>query len=55
MPYNPHFSSENQNLLQEEIHTLMEKQAVQKVPAQTKGFYSSMFMVPKKGCRKLST
>ena len=48
MPYNPHFSSENQTLLQEEIHTLLEKQAIQKVPAQTKGFYSSIFMVPKK-------
>jgi len=48
MPYNPHFSSENQTLLQEEIHTLLEKQAIQKVPTQTKGFYSSIFMVPKK-------
>jgi len=28
MPYNHHFSSENQNLLQEEIHALLEKQAV---------------------------
>ena len=26
---------------------LLEKQAVQKVPASTKGFYSNMFMVPK--------
>jgi len=25
MPYNPHFLSENQTLLQEEIHTLLEK------------------------------
>ena len=48
MPYNHHFSSGNQTLLQEEIHTLLEKQAIQLVPAQTKGFYSSIFMVPKK-------
>jgi len=32
-PYNPHFSPENQTLLQEEIHTLLEKQAIQLFPA----------------------
>jgi len=36
-PYNLYFSLEA--LLQEEIHTLLEKQAIQKVPALKKGFY----------------
>ena len=48
IPHSPHFSSENQTLLQEEIQTLLEKQAIEIVPLQTMGFYSSMFMVSKK-------
>ena len=45
---NPHLSSENQTLLQEEIHTLLEKHAIQKVLADTEYFYSSMLWYPRK-------
>ena len=48
LPHPPHLSTTEISLLEEEIQMLLEKQAVQKVPASTKGFYSNMFMVPKK-------
>jgi len=35
-------------LLKEEIEALLSKQAIQEAPASLKGFYFSMFMVPKK-------
>jgi len=47
-PYNPHYSEREQTLLKEELEALLTKQAVQRVPTSQKGFYSNMFMVPKK-------
>ena len=34
--------------LEEEIQTLVQKQAVQELPVTTKGYYSNMFILPKK-------
>ena len=48
LPHPPHLPTREASLLEEEIQLLLEKQAVQEVPASTKGFYSNMFMVPKK-------
>ena len=48
LPNNPHFSRREQTLLKEEIEALLSKQAIQEVPTSLRGFYSSMFMVPKK-------
>ena len=48
LPHPPHLPTRVASLLKEEIQLLLEKQAVQEVPASTKGFYSNMFMAPKK-------
>ncbi len=43
--------AENANVLREEIHFLLLKEAIQKVPAKesNKGFFSQYFLIPKKG------
>ena len=48
LPHPPHLPTREASLLEEEIQLLLEKQVVQEVPASTKGFYSNIFMVPKK-------
>ena len=47
-PYTPHLPTRELAFLEDEIQTLVQKQAVQEVPVTTKGYYSNMFMVPKK-------
>ncbi|MGH2638358.1 MAG: hypothetical protein ACRDF4_03600, partial [Rhabdochlamydiaceae bacterium] len=58
-----HLSMEDQSLVTSEVESLLIKQAIEPVPAQnTKGFYSQLFVVPKKDgkhrpvidCRKLN-
>ena len=47
-PPTPHLSSEDTAVLEEEIKSLLQKQAVCQIPPPVKGFYSNMFIVPKK-------
>jgi len=45
----PHFSAEQQSLLQGEVQALLDKGAIVPVPQQEEGgFYSSLFLIPKK-------
>jgi len=48
LPPTPHLSSEDLAALEEEIQSLLQKQAVCQIPPLVKGFYSNMFIVPKK-------
>jgi len=47
-PSNPHLSSEDIAVLEEETQSLLQKQAISQIPAPAEGFYSNMFIVPKK-------
>jgi len=47
-PGNPHMSTEDSTILEEEIISLLQKQAICQIPASTEGFYSNMLTVPKK-------
>ena len=47
-PCNPHLSSKEAAVLEEEIQSLLQKQAICQIPTPTGGFYSNMFIVPKK-------
>ena len=47
-PYNPYFCIEDAAILEEEIQSLLQKQAICQIPAPTEGLYSNMFIVPKK-------
>ena len=46
-PHNP--PPGDVTVLEEEIKSLLQKQAIQQVPTSAEGFYSNMFLVPKKG------
>ena len=48
-PHSPHLPSGDVIVLEEEIHSLLEKQVIQQIPTSAEGFYSNMFLVPKKG------
>ena len=48
-PHNPHLSPKDQSALEDEVKALLQKQAIQHLPIAPIGFYSNMFMVPKKG------
>ena len=48
-PHSPHLPSGDVIVLEEEIHSLLQKQAIQQIPSSAEGFYSNMFLVPKKG------
>ena len=48
-PHNPHLSSKDQSALEDEVKALLQKQAIQHLSNVPTGFYSNMFMVPKKG------
>ena len=45
----PSLGREQVKVLEEEIHNLLQKQAIQHCPHKSLGYYSSMFVVPKKG------
>jgi len=47
-PPTPHLSSEDIAVLEEETLPLLQKQAISQIPSPVKGFYSNMFIVPKK-------
>jgi len=47
-PCTPHLSTEDAVILEEEIQSLLQKQAICQIPAPAEGFYSNMFIVPKK-------
>ena len=44
----PHLSPEDTAIMEEEIQSLLQKQAISQIPTAIKGFYSNMFIVPKK-------
>ena len=48
-PHSPHLPSGDVIVLEEEIHSSLQKQAIQQIPSSAEGFYSNMFLVPKKG------
>ena len=48
-PHSPHLTSGDVIVLEEEIHSLLQKQVIQQIPSSAEGFYSNMFLVPKKG------
>ena len=48
-PHSPHLPSEDVIVLEEEIHSSLQKQAIQQIPFSAEGFFSNMFLVPKKG------
>jgi len=47
-PPTPHLSSEDMAALEEEIQSLLRKQSICQIPSPVKGFYSNMFIVPKR-------
>ena len=53
-PYQPHppralhHSTEEEGLMQEEIQSMLDKQAIEKAPPRGRGFLSTLFLVPKK-------
>ena len=47
-PHSPHLPLGDVMILEEEIHSLLQKQAIQQIPSSAEGFYSNMFLVPKK-------
>ena len=47
-PCNPHMSAEDAAMLEEEIQSLLQKQAICQISVPTEEFYSNMFIVPKK-------
>ena len=49
LPHCPRLPHEDQIALEDEIKSLLQKQAIQHLPTPPLGFYSNMFMVPKKG------
>ena len=48
-PHSPHLPSGDVIVLEEDIHSLLQKQVIQQVPPSAEGFYSNMFLMPKKG------
>ena len=48
-PHSPYLPPGDVIILEEEIQSLLQKQAIQQVPTSAVGFYSNMFLVPKKG------
>ena len=47
-PFSPHLSPEDTAIMEEEIQSLLQKQAISQIPTAIEGFYSNMFIVPKK-------
>ena len=47
-PPTPHFSSEDMAVLEEETQSLLQKQVICQIHSPAKGFYSNMFIIPKK-------
>ena len=48
-PHNPHLPPKDQLTLEDKVKLLLQKQAIQCLPTAPVGFYSNLFMVPKKG------
>jgi len=50
LPHSLHINTPSEDLstLKEEVQSLLQKQAISQIPNQSAGFYSNMFIVPKK-------